>query len=187
MKVRSGWAGQYSDHMRPATVLLLAALAWPVASALTAGYTLYNNPKLPFTAEIPSAWHTIKSTAGIPGLTIGTGGAQPEAVIQVQALPTRGEAVNLAEQFRGFEQGYAEQAAGRSRLQRLSSRPASYGGLKGIERVYNAPLGQAVLRYRVWLGADQNTFYNFSYITQAGSEAKHRATFEHVIASFRPR
>ncbi|MFC5847659.1 hypothetical protein [Deinococcus petrolearius] len=161
--------------------ILPAALLF---SSLAGAQTLvaFSDPKLPFRFSHPQGWLGVDLGDKTSGVSMVSAKAPPATMIRLLFVPKNGKAINVTQEFGGFEQGLKSTGV---TLKTLTSKAASYGGVSGTEREYQLTRGKDALRMRVWFGNGAKNLYSFQLTDTAARYAAANALYSKVLATVR--
>lgn len=160
--------------------LLASALAGGLASAQT--LVPFSDAKLPFRFSHPQGWLGVDLGDKTNGVSMVSAKTPPATMIRLLFVPKNGRAVNVTQEFGGFEQGLKSTGV---TLKTLTSRAASYGGVSGTEREYQIAKGKDTLRMRVWFGNGAKNLYSFQLTDTAARYASANALYSKVLSTVR--
>ncbi|WP_034383528.1 hypothetical protein [Deinococcus sp. YIM 77859] len=165
--------------MKPVlSATLAAALLLGGAGAQT--LVPFKDPKLPFTVSLPKGW--LGFNDGTSGVSIVSAKTPPAAMIRLLFTPKNGKAVDLKQEFQGFEAGVKQTG---STLKLLGGKNVSYGGVPGVERHYALSHPKGQLRLRIWFGNGAKNLYSFQVTDTPERFAASSALFSRVLDSVR--
>lgn len=159
---------------------LAAALLLGGAGAQT--LVPFKDPKLPFTVSLPKGWLGANFNDGTGGVSVVSAKAPPATLIRLLFTPKNGKPGDVNAEFAGFESGVKGTGG---TLKQISSRPARYGGVGGVEREYALTHPQGSLRLRIWFGNGAKNLYSFQVTDTPARFAASNALFGKVLASVR--
>ena len=164
--------------------LILAAVTFLAAPTLaqTQGYVRVQDAKLPFSVELPKGWVGLKTNDGLAGITAASAAKPPAAMIRLIFIPKNGKQVDIPTELAAFEKSV--QADG-TRVKRLSEKRAAYGGVSGVERLYDMNIKGKTYKMRLWFGNGAKNFYSFQHINGKASYAKTDPAFTRALSSLR--
>ncbi|WP_339096016.1 hypothetical protein ACINK0_12285 [Deinococcus sp. VB343] len=165
--------------------LLLAAsltLAPSLASAQGAPkLATFSDSRLPFTISAPTEWFGINLGDGATGLSIVSGKTAPATMIRLLFVTKEaGEKLSAATEADNYED---DLKSSKLTVKRLSSKEATYGGLKGIEREYQLVGGQTEVRQRVWFADNAKHLFSFQLTDTAARYGAASDTFSKMLAT----
>ncbi|GAA5532751.1 hypothetical protein E5F05_14710 [Deinococcus metallilatus] len=163
---------------------LPAALAAALLLGGAGAQTLvpFKDPKLPFTVSLPRGWLGVNFEDKTSGVSVVSAKQPPATLIRLLFMPKNGRPGDVNQEFAGFEAG-VKQTGGT--LKQLSSKPARYGGVGGIEREYALTHPKGKLRLRIWFGNGAKNLYSFQVTDTPERYPASSALFSKVLATIR--
>ncbi len=160
---------------------------FPVALALgSAGaqtLVAFSDPKLPFSFSAPKGWLGVNLGDNTSGVNMISSKTPPASMIRLLFVPkAAGAALDLANELNGFEEGVRSTGV---TVRRQSSYPASYGGLRGMERELMLTQKGKNIKMRVWFGQGSKNVYSFQLSDTPERYAKSSALFTQVMRTVR--
>ena len=141
----------------------------------------FSDARLPFSISAPQGWLGINLGDGANGLSIVSAKTSPATMIRLLfAGKEAGDKVNLATEADNYE---ADLRATKLTVKRLSSKEATYGGLRGVEREYQLLGGQTDVRMRVWFGDNAGNLFSFQLTDTAPRYAAASELFSKMLAT----
>lgn len=130
-------------------------------SGLAGAQTLvpFSDAKLPFSFSHPQGWLGVDLGDKTGGVSMVSAKVPPATMIRMLYVPkANGQAVNLTEQFTGYEAGLKSTGV---TVRPQSNYPVRYGGLSGMEREYLVSNSQKTIKMRVWFAQGSKNLYYF--------------------------
>ncbi|MDV6375583.1 hypothetical protein [Deinococcus arenicola] len=170
-----------SFSIRSAGVMALALAGTALAVPL-------QNAQAPLTADVPAGWEQRPYPNNLPGVMVVAPGNPPPAVLQLFYAPYQGKAndAKALKEFMGGVEG-SMTGGGLATIKRLSDRPRTVGGVKGLERSYDLTLkaNGAVVRLQLWYGVSARNLLSVQATTGPTSTAAQKAVFEKTLKSIK--
>ena len=161
--------------------LALAALGLAAAQADQTKLVPFSDARLPFSISAPSNWYGIDLGDGAVGLSMVSAKTKPATMIRLLfAEKDNGEKVNLSTEADNYE---ADLKSTKLTVKRLSSKDATYGGIKGLEREYQLSGGGSDVRLRVWFGDTAKNLFSFQLTDTAPRYAAASDLFSKMLAT----
>ena len=163
----------------PLTLALIgSACAVPVSGAGT-----------PFQADLPAGWaQRVIFKKDMQALKVTAPGKPSPVILVFISVPftsTGDDTQELKNFVEGSEKGAINKANGEVTITRLSERPLTVGGVRGIERQYNMTVkdtGEVILK-QVWYGIGLRNLLQFGAATGKGVTPAQAATFDKVLST----
>ena len=161
---------------------LLLAASLGLASAQSAPkLTPFSDSRLPFTLSAPTDWFGINLGDGATGLSIVSAKTPPATMIRLLFIQKEaGEVLTAAAEADNYEE---DLKSSKLTVKRLSSKEATYGGLKGVEREYQLVGGQTDVRQRVWFADNAKYLFSFQLTDTAARYGAASDTFGKMLAT----
>lgn len=143
--------------------------------------TPFSDARLPFSISAPTTWYGIDLGDGAVGLSMVSAKTKPATMIRLLfAEKDSGEKVNLTTEADNYE---TDLKASNLTVKRLSSKDATYGGVKGLEREYQLTGGNTDVRLRVWFGDNAKNLFSFQLTDTAPRYAAASGLFSKMLAT----
>lgn len=141
----------------------------------------FSDARLPFSISAPGNWLGINLGDGANGLSIVSARTSPATMIRLLfAGKDTGEKINLTVEADNYEE---DLKATKLTVRRLSSKEATYGGLRGVEREYQLVGGQTEVRMRVWFADNAGHLFSFQLTDTAPRYAAASELFSRMLAT----
>ena len=172
---------------RPTVLRPIAALPLTLALVGSAWAVPVKGAGAPFQADLPAGWtQQVSTMSGAQVLRVTAPGTPPPVALVFFFAPyksTGNDAKTLTEFIGGVEEGAS--GGGQGVLKRLSERPLTVGGVRGIERQYTLTIkaSGSVIRTQAWYGATSQNLVQFQGVIGAKATPAQTAIFDKVLST----
>jgi hypothetical protein len=166
----------------PASLAAALLLGGAVAQAAAPTLVPFKDARLPFTLNLPQGWFGANFGDGSSGVSVVSARQSPATLMRFLFISKNGKPADLKTEFGNFETG-VKGSGGTLRL--VAGKNTTYGGVRGVERMYALKHPQGELRMKVWFGNGAKNLYSFQVTDIPQRFAASDALFKRVLASLR--